>query len=156
MNIHSIINILIADKSEYSETNVIFDAADDCRLYVTTMKAMNFQDDIPSIPVDKINNHLVIVFELTSVQHATEKCHYPKLFGQPPGQKLKFTFPLEHVTELNILGEPMSSVANDKFLCRCVVGEKTKMDNVSLQQMNNCEVFFRYRYLGSFPPDYVP
>ena len=26
---------------------VDFDAADNCRLYVTTMKAMNFQDDIP-------------------------------------------------------------------------------------------------------------
>ena len=31
---------------------VDFDTADNCRLYVTTMKAMNFQDDIPSIPVD--------------------------------------------------------------------------------------------------------
>ena len=26
---------------------VDFDAADNCRLYVTTMKAINFQDDIP-------------------------------------------------------------------------------------------------------------
>ena len=31
---------------------VDFDAADSCRLCVTTMKAMNFQDDIPSIPID--------------------------------------------------------------------------------------------------------
>ena len=31
---------------------VDFDTADNCRLYVTTMKAMNFQDDIPSIPID--------------------------------------------------------------------------------------------------------
>ena len=29
---------------------VDFDAADNCRLYVTTMEAMNFQDDIPSNP----------------------------------------------------------------------------------------------------------
>ena len=28
---------------------VIFDTTDNFRLYVTTMKAMNFQDDIPSI-----------------------------------------------------------------------------------------------------------
>ena len=28
------------------------DAADICRLYVTTVKAINFQDDIPSIPFD--------------------------------------------------------------------------------------------------------
>ena len=31
---------------------VDFDTADNCRLYVTTMKALNFQDDIPSIPID--------------------------------------------------------------------------------------------------------
>ena len=30
---------------------VDFDTADNFRLYVTTMKAMNFQDDIPSIPL---------------------------------------------------------------------------------------------------------
>ena len=32
------------------------DAADNCRLYVTTMKAMNFQDDIPSIPIDNFKD----------------------------------------------------------------------------------------------------
>ena len=31
---------------------VDFDTADNCRLFVTTMKAMNFQDDITSIPID--------------------------------------------------------------------------------------------------------
>ena len=36
---------------------VDFDAADNCRLYVTTMKAMNFQDDIPSIPIDNFKDH---------------------------------------------------------------------------------------------------
>ena len=35
-----------------------FDAADNCRLYVTTMKAMNFQDDIPSIPIDNFKIRL--------------------------------------------------------------------------------------------------
>ena len=34
------------------QPTVDFDAADNCRLYVTTMKAMNFQDDIASIPID--------------------------------------------------------------------------------------------------------
>ena len=36
---------------------VHFDAADNCRLYVTTMKAMNFQDDIPSIPIYNFKDH---------------------------------------------------------------------------------------------------
>ena len=49
---------------------VDFDAADNCRLYVTTMKAMNFQDDIPSFPVDNFKDHYVLVFDLTSMQDA--------------------------------------------------------------------------------------
>ena len=49
------------------QPNIHHDTTDDCRLYVTTMKAMNFQDDIPLIPVDKFNNHYVPVFDLTSM-----------------------------------------------------------------------------------------
>ena len=94
---------------------VDFDAADNCRLYVTTMKAMNFQDDIPSIPIDNFKDHYVLVFDLTSMQHATENVHYPELVGDPLTLELNFTFPLEHVTELIVLGERMSSVAVDKF-----------------------------------------
>ena len=30
---------------------VDFDAADNCRFYITTMKAMNFEDDIPLVPI---------------------------------------------------------------------------------------------------------
>ena len=94
---------------------VDFDAADNCRLYVTTMKAMNFQDDIPSIPIDNFKDHYVLVFDLTSMQDATENCHYPELVGEPLRLELNFTFLLEHVTELIVLGERMSSVAVDKF-----------------------------------------
>ena len=55
---------------------VDFDAADDCRLYVTTMKAINFQDDIPSIPIDNFKDHYyVLVFDLISMQDASENCH---------------------------------------------------------------------------------
>ena len=54
---------------------VDFDAADNCRLYVSTMKAMNFQDDIPSFPIDNFKDHKVLVFDLNSTQDATENCH---------------------------------------------------------------------------------
>ena len=94
---------------------VDFDAADNCRLYVTTMKAMNFQDDIPSIPIDNCKDHYVLVFDLTSMQDVNENCHYPELVGEPLRLELNFTFPVEHVTELIVLGERMSSVAVDKF-----------------------------------------
>ena len=62
---------------------VDFDTADNCRLYVTTMKAMKFQDDVPSIPIDDFKDHYVLVFDLTSMQDATEKCHYSELVGEP-------------------------------------------------------------------------
>ena len=94
---------------------VDFDAADNCRLYVTTMKAMNFQDDIPSIPLDKFKDHYVLVFDLTSMQDATQNCHYPELVAEPLRLELNFNVPLEHVTELIVLAERMPSVAIDKF-----------------------------------------
>ena len=94
---------------------VVFDTADNCRLYVTTMKAMNFQDDIPSIPIDDFKDHYVLVFDLTSMQDATEKFHYLELVGEPLRLELNFTNLLENVTELIVLDERMSSVAVDKF-----------------------------------------
>ena len=96
------------------------DTTDNCRLYVTTMKAMNFQDGIPSIQVDNFKDHYVLVFDLTSKQDATEHCHYPELIGEPLRLELYFSSPLENVTEVIVLGERMSSVAGDKFV---VVGK---------------------------------
>ena len=79
------------------------------------MKAMIFQDDIPSIPIDNFKDHYVLVFDLISLQDATENCHYPELVIEPLRLELNFTFLLGHVTELIVLGERMSSVAFDKF-----------------------------------------
>ena len=36
---------------------VDFDAADNCCRYVTTKKALNFQDDILSFPIDNSKDH---------------------------------------------------------------------------------------------------
>ena len=79
------------------------------------MKVMNFQDDIPSLPIDNFKDHFVLVLDLTSMQDPTEKFCYPELVGEPPRLELYFTFPLERVTELFVLGERMSLVAFDKF-----------------------------------------
>ena len=97
------------------EPIVHHDTTDNCRLYVTTMKAMNFQDDIPSIPVDNFKDHYLLVFDLTSMQDATEHCHYPELIGEPLRLELYFSSPLENVTEVIVLGERMSCVAVEKF-----------------------------------------
>ena len=94
---------------------VDFDAADNCGLYVTTIKVMNFQDDILSIPIDNFKDHYVLVFDLTSIETATENFHYLELVGEPLRLKLTSTFPIEHVIKLIVLGDRMSSVAVDKF-----------------------------------------
>ena len=57
------------------------------------MKAMNFQDDIPSISIDNLRDHYVLVFDLTSMQGATENFHYPELVGEPLRLELNFNFP---------------------------------------------------------------
>ena len=104
----------------WGQPAVDFDTADNFRLFGTTMKAMNFQDDLHSIPIDDFKDHDVLVFDLTSMQEATENCHYPELVGEPLRRELNFTQPLENVTKLNVLGERRSSVAVEKF---GVVGE---------------------------------
>ena len=45
------------------------------------------------------------MFDLTSMQDATGSCHYPEPVGEPLRQELNFTFPLEHITELIVLGD---------------------------------------------------
>ena len=67
------------------------DTTDNCRLYVTTIKRMTFQDDIPSIPVNNFKDHYVLVFDLTSMQDATEHFHYPELMGEPLKLELYFS-----------------------------------------------------------------
>ena len=79
------------------------------------MKAMNFQDDIHSIPIDGFKDNSVLVFDLTSMQDATENCHYTELVGEPLRLELNFTNLLENVTDLIVLGERMLSFAVDKF-----------------------------------------
>ena len=76
---------------------------------------MNFQEDIPSIPADNFKDHYVLVFDLTSMQDATEHCHYPELIADQLRLELYFSSRLENVTEVIVLFERMSSIAVDKF-----------------------------------------
>ena len=76
---------------------------------------MNFQDDFPSVRSDFFKKNYLLVFDLTSMQDATENCHYAELVREAMRPELNFTLPLEFVTELIVLGERMSSVAVDKF-----------------------------------------
>ena len=109
-----------------------FDPADDFCLNITILKtkAMNFQDDIPSILKDNINDDYTLVFDLTSMQDAAEKYPYPELFVEQLTMQVNFTFPLQHVSELNLLGERMSLVAVDEI---GVVRKLSKMDIAPLK-----------------------
>ena len=59
-----------------------YETSDNCRLYVTTMRAMNSHDNLPSIPIEYFKDHYVLVFDLTSMQDATGHCYYPELISE--------------------------------------------------------------------------
>ena len=86
-------------------------------------KGTELQEDIPTTPNDNFQDHYVLVFDLTSMQDATEHCPYPELVGNSLRLELNFNTALEHVTEVIVLGERMSSVAVDKV---GVVGKNTQ------------------------------
>ena len=77
------------------------------------MKAKNFQDDILSFPIDDFKDHYVVVFDMTSMEDATENCHYAEIVGNTLRLEFNLTCPPEHLTELIVMGERMTSVALD-------------------------------------------
>ena len=46
------------------------------------MKAMQFNEDLPALPMEDFQNHYNLTFELTSLQDAAEQLHYPELKGE--------------------------------------------------------------------------
>ena len=48
------------------QRTVDFRAAVNCRLYGVTTKALNFQDNLPSIPIDIFKEYYLLVFDVTS------------------------------------------------------------------------------------------
>ena len=74
---------------------------------------MIFQNEILSI--DNFKDPYVLVFDLTSVENGTERCHYTEMVGEPLRLELNFDSALEHITEVIVMAERMSSVAFDNF-----------------------------------------
>ena len=48
------------------------DTTSPCRPYVTTMKAMQFNENFPALPMEDFQDHYILVFDLTSLQDAAE------------------------------------------------------------------------------------
>ena len=91
------------------------DTTNDCRAYVTTMKAMSFIEDIPSLPNNLFQNHYIVVLEFTLLQDAGENIPYPELSCESIRFEMFFDRPLKSVTKLIVLGERMSTVKNNQF-----------------------------------------
>ena len=53
-----------------------------CRPYVTTRKAMQFDESFPALPMEDFQNHYILVFDFTSLQDTAEQLHYPELNGE--------------------------------------------------------------------------
>ena len=95
----------------------------------------------------------MLVFDIPSMQDATEDYHFPELAGEPLRLELNITFLLKDSTVVIVLRERMSSVAIDKFE---LLEKVSKADIVSLQQIIYRISLLKYRYLDSFPSNYVP
>ena len=84
---------------------VSIDTTNNCRAYVTTIKAMNFNEEIPALPNDFFTDHYFLVFDLTSLQDAGENVQYPELIGESVRFEMFFERQLTNLTELIFLGE---------------------------------------------------
>ena len=87
----------------------------DCRACVTTMKAMNFNEEIPLLPNNLFQNCYLLVFDLTLLQDAGENIYYTELSGESFPLEMFFNHPLRSVKELIFLGERISTVKIDQF-----------------------------------------
>ena len=94
---------------------ISIDTTSPCRPYVTTMKARQYNEDFPALPLEDFQNCYHLVFELTSLQDAPEQLHYPELSGENLRLEMVFQFPLEQVTEVIVLGERLTNIQFGKF-----------------------------------------
>ena len=92
---------------------ISLDTTSTCLPYVTTMIAMQFNEDFPALPIEDFQNHYILVFDLTSLQDAAEQLHYAELSGEKLRLEMFFLFPLEQVTEVIVLGERLSNIQID-------------------------------------------
>ena len=114
------------------------------------MKAMNFQDDIPSIPIDNFKDHYILVFDLTSMQDAAENCHYPELVGEQLRLDLDFTFVWKTLLS-SMYWE--NECLRLQLISLVLLGKTSKMENVFLQQILNSIPLLKNRWFSSIQFD---
>ena len=79
------------------------DTTSPCRPYVTTMKAMQFNEDFLALPMKIFQNNYILVIDVTSLQDAAEQLDYPKLSGESLILEMFFQITLEQVAKVIVL-----------------------------------------------------
>lgn len=82
--------------------------------YVTTMKAMKFNDETPCIPFEDFQDHFILVFDLTSLQDAGDQIYYPETIGSSLRLELYFNHAPSKPVEVILLGERLSTIYIDR------------------------------------------
>ena len=82
-----------------SHVVVDLDTTDKVQSYITTMRALMFDEDGAGIPLEDYPEHFVQVFDLTSTQEANAQIYYPDVVAASMRMELYFTSPLPSATE---------------------------------------------------------
>ena len=90
------------------------DTTDNVQSYITTMRALKFDEDGPGNPLEEDPEHFVQVFDITSTQEAHVQIYYPDVVAAKLRLELYFTSPLPSVTEVAVFGERLSTIFIDK------------------------------------------
>ena len=91
------------------------DTTDDVQSYLTTMRALNFDEDGPGIPLQEYLEHFFQVFDLTSTQEANVQIYYPDVVAASLTLELYFTSRLPSATEVTVFGERLSTFFIDRI-----------------------------------------
>ena len=78
-------------------------------------KSQKIHDEILSILIGTSEKHYVLELDFTSMKDAAKNCHNPEIIGEALRMELSFLFTPEHVTEIQVFAEGMSSVAISYF-----------------------------------------
>lgn len=97
-----------------SQTIVDMKTEDDTEPYVTTLKALKFDDDGPGIDVSSFSDHYILAFDLTSTQEANVQMFFPEVLAAPLRLELYFSEPIFSPLEILILGERLSTITVDR------------------------------------------
>ena len=90
------------------------DTTDNVQSYITTMRALKFDEDGPGIPLEEYPEYSLQVFDLTSTQETNVQIYYPDVFAASLRLEVYFISPLPSATQVAVFGERLSTIFIDK------------------------------------------